>query len=142
MSVVLFACTHNAGRSQMAAAFFNRLADASSRAFSAGTALGVTVHPEVVAVMREKGLDLSTATPQLLTADLGNTADVLVTMGCGETCPVLPRIRRIDWPLIDPKGQPLETVRRIRDEIEARVKGLIAELDTPNGDRSRSSLML
>jgi arsenate reductase len=124
---VVFACVHNAGRSQMAAAFFNALADpARARAVSAGTEPGDRVHPEVVAVMREVGLDLSRATPSRLTADLAARGQLLVTMGCGEACPVVPGLKREDWPLDDPKGQPLDRVRHIRDEIRARVAALIA----------------
>jgi arsenate reductase len=125
---VIFACVHNAGRSQMAAAFFNALADAKlARATSAGTEPGERVHPEVVEVMRELGLDLSTARPQRLTLDLARGAAFLVTMGCGEACPVVPGLRREDWPLPDPKGRSLDEVRRIRDEVEARVRAFIAE---------------
>jgi arsenate reductase (thioredoxin) len=123
---VIFACLHNAGRSQMAAAFFNRLADPErAHGISAGTRPADRVHPEVVEVMRELGLDLSTAKPQLLTAELGAGAGHLVTMGCGEECPYLPGVKVQDWPLPDPKGQPLERVREIRDEIRRRVEGMI-----------------
>lgn len=124
---VIFACVHNAGRSQMAAAFFNDLADPSrARAISAGTRPGTHVHPEVIAAMRELNLDLSTATPQLLTATLAEQAALLITMGCGEECPVVPGVRRDDWPLPDPKGQPMERVREIRDDIRRRVSDLLA----------------
>ena len=126
MKIVLFACVQNAGRSQMAAAFFNATADpASARALSAGTAPGDTVHPEVVDAMREVGLDLSAVKPQRLTAELALGTSVLVTMGCGDECPVVPGARVEDWPLQDPKGQTVETVRAIRDEIRARVADLI-----------------
>ena len=126
MKQVVFACTHNAGRSQMAAAFFNALADpARARAVSAGTAPGMRVHPEVVEVMREVGIDLSSATPQKLTAELAQGAVLLVTMGCGDECPVIPGMQHDDWPLVDPKGQRLDTVRKIRDEAHARVKRLV-----------------
>ena len=119
---VIFACVHNAGRSQMAAAFFNQLADPEkARALSAGTQPAAHVHPEVVAVMREAGVDLAAAVPQLLTPELSGGAAWLITMGCGESCPVVPGARRDDWPVADPKGQPIETVRRIRDEIRRRV---------------------
>jgi arsenate reductase len=119
---VIFACVHNAGRSQMAAAWFHALANgAKARATSAGTAPGPRVHPEVLAAMREVGIDLEGATPQLLTPDLASAASVLVTMGCGEACPVVPGARLIDWPLEDPKGQSLERVRAIRDDIRRRV---------------------
>ena len=126
MKRVLFACVHNAGRSQMAAAFFNALADpAKAHATSAGTQPGSRVHPEVVEVMREVGIDLSQGKPALLTKDAA--ADLLVTMGCGEECPVIPGARRDDWPLDDPKGRPVERVREIRDEIRARVDRLLRE---------------
>ena len=124
--IVIFACVHNAGRSQMAAAFFNRLADpTAARAISAGTQPGPRVHPEVVIAMHEAGIDLSNATPTLLTTELARGASVLVTMGCGEACPVVPGVAREDWPLPDPKGQPIERVRAIRDEIRTRVADLL-----------------
>ncbi len=126
MSVVIFACVHNAGRSQMAAAWFNELADASkARAISAGTSPGTHVHPEVVTVMGELGVDLAAATPQRLTGALACEATLLVTMGCGDECPVVPGLRRDDWPLEDPKGKPIERVREIRDEIRGRVVALL-----------------
>jgi arsenate reductase len=126
MTTVLFACIHNAGRSQMAAALFNQLADpGKARAVSAGTQPGAYVHPEVVQAMAEVGVDLSRTTPQRLTDALAEEAQVLVTMGCGEACPHVPGLRRVDWRLDDPKGQPLETVRRIRDEIRGRVADLV-----------------
>ena len=125
MKTVIFACVHNAGRSQMAAAFFNRLAQ-KARAISAGTQPGESVHPEVVAVMREVGFDLAGVRPQKLTAELAKGADLLVTMGCGDDCPVVPGARRDDWPLPDPKGKPLGEVRRIRDDIRERVRALVA----------------
>ena len=126
MTTVIFACVHNAGRSQMAAAIFNRWADPSkARAISAGTQPGDRVHPEVVAVMREQQIEL-VARPQLLTRELATGAQLLITMGCGDQCPALPGLRRDDWPLEDPKGQPLERVREIRDDIERRVRALLA----------------
>ncbi len=122
----VFACVHNAGRSQMAAALFNVYADREQcQAISAGTEPARHVHPEVVTVMREIGIDLSSANPQKLTPELTETASVLVTMGCGESCPFIPGLRTLDWPLPDPKGQPLEKVRAVRDEIHDRVKELI-----------------
>jgi arsenate reductase (thioredoxin) len=128
MNQVIFACVHNAGRSQMAAAFFNQLADpAKARAISAGTEPGPRVHPEVLSVMREVEVDLSNATPQLLTTELAAGSRVLVTMGCGEKCPVLPRVKVVDWPLDDPKGQPIARVREIRDEIRQRVREFLDE---------------
>ncbi|MBP1685575.1 MAG: Arsenate reductase [Deltaproteobacteria bacterium] len=127
MTTVIFACVHNAGRSQMAAAFFNQLADpARARALSAGTEPATHVHPEVVAVMREIGIDLSTAHPTRLTEERAAGVQLLVTMGCGAHCPVVPGIRRDNWELPDPKGQSIERVRAIRDEIEARVRRLLA----------------
>ena len=120
---VIFACVHNAGRSQMAGAFFNALVPPDrARAVSAGTAPGPRVHPEVLDAMREVGLDLSSAVPQKLTPELASGAAWLVTMGCGDQCPVVPGVRRDDWPLADPRGQPIERVREIRDEILARVR--------------------
>jgi arsenate reductase len=128
VKTIVFACVHNAGRSQMAAAFFNSLADpARARAVSAGTAPGDRVHPEVVAVMQEEGIDLTGARPQKLTSELAAEAQLLITMGCGDECPYLPGVRRDDWPLDDPKGQPLRRVRAIRDEIRARVEALIVQ---------------
>lgn len=123
---VIFACVHNAGRSQMAAAFFNRLADPQKAvAVSAGTEPGVRVHPEVQAVMQEVEIDLSNAKPQKLTDELAQEAQLLVTMGCGDNCPYVPGLKRDDWPLHDPKGQPVEEVRRIRDQIRERVRELL-----------------
>ena len=122
MITVLFACVHNAGRSQMAAAFFNQLADPlKARAISAGTDPGPHVHPEVVSTMREVGIDLSRADTQRLTPEVASGVQWLITMGCGDQCPVVPGVRRDDWPLDDPKGKPIEQVRAIRDDIRARV---------------------
>lgn len=127
MTTVLFACVHNAGRSQMAAAWFNQLAHRpKARAISAGTAPGERVHPEVVEAMREAGIELAGVVPQKLTEDLARQAQILVTMGCGDACPFVPGARVEDWPLPDPKGQPLEAVRQIRDDIRARVEELLA----------------
>ena len=127
MRTVLFACVHNAGRSQMAAAWFNQLANGElARAVSAGTRPAERVHPEVVEAMREVGIELSAAKPQLLTAELASGAELLVTMGCGDECPLVPGARRDDWALPDPRGEPLERVREIRDEIRARVWRLVA----------------
>jgi arsenate reductase len=128
MKTVLFACIHNAGRSQMAAAWFNALADgARACAVSAGTEPGTAIHPEVVAAMREVGIELNGVVPRRLTDELAASSSVLVTMGCGEACPVVPGVRRMDWPLEDPKGKPLERVREIRDEVKRRVTVLLAE---------------
>lgn len=127
MKTVLFACIHNAGRSQIARAWFEALADASkARAISAGTAPGARVHPEVADVMREVGIDLSGAQPTFLSDELARGATLLVTMGCGEACPAVPGLRREDWPLDDPKGQSVARVREIRDDIRARVVDLLA----------------
>jgi glycerol uptake facilitator-like aquaporin len=128
MNTVLFACVHNAGRSQMAAAIFNALADPQkARAMSAGTQPGAHVHPEVVAVMKEAGVPLDDVVPRKLTDEMASAATLLVTMGCGEACPVVPGVERDDWPLDDPKGQPVERVREIRREVERRVRGLLGE---------------
>ena len=127
MTTVLFACVHNAGRSQMAAAWFNLLADpAHARAVSAGTQPGAHVHPEVVAVMQEVGVDLSGLPTTKLTEDMAGQAGMLITMGCGDECPVVPGVVRDDWPLEDPKGRPVAQVRVIRDQIRDRVRALIA----------------
>ena len=124
--IVLFACVHNAGRSQMAAAFFNALADpAKARAISGGTRPANRVNPVVVEAMREVGIDVSARTPQRLTAELAREAGWLITMGCGDECPVVPGAMRGDWPLADPADQPHERVRAIRDEIRTRVAALV-----------------
>lgn len=126
MKTVIFACVHNAGRSQMAAAFFNAMADPTQAyAISAGTEPGEHVHPEVITAMGEIGIDLSDARPQRLTDDLAAGANVLITMGCGDRCPMIPGLRRDDWFLADPKAQPIERVRQIREEIQSRVVSLI-----------------
>jgi arsenate reductase (thioredoxin) len=127
MTTVLFACVHNAGRSQMAAGLFNAGADSgAAHAISAGTQPADHVHPEVVQVMREVAIDLTGVTPTLLTDALAGSVQVLVTMGCGEACPFVPGAERIEWEIPDPKGQPLERVRAIRNDIRARVEQLIA----------------
>jgi arsenate reductase len=128
MKTVLFACVHNAGRSQMAAAWFNALSEpGKARAISAGTEPGTRVHPEVLEAMKEVGVDLSDAKPRFLSDELAASATLLVTMGCGETCPVVPGLRRADWPLEDPKGKSIERVREIREEVRGRVTKLLAE---------------
>jgi arsenate reductase len=128
MDTVLFACVHNAGRSQMAAAWFNKIYDAGkASAISAGTEPAEGVHPEVVQVMKEEGIDLSSAKPQFLSMELAQKATLLVTMGCGDACPYVPGLKKLDWPLEDPKGKALEVVRKIRDDIRERVKELAAE---------------
>jgi protein-tyrosine-phosphatase len=129
MARVLFVCLHNAGRSQMSAALFERAADGRHSAESAGTTPAEHVHPEVVEVMQDIGIDLSKQTPQLLTTEVAERADVVVTMGCGDACPYIPGKRYIDWSLPDPKGRPLADVRRLRDDIERRVVELAHELD-------------
>jgi protein-tyrosine-phosphatase len=126
---VLFVCLHNAGRSQMSAALFERAAEGRHPAESAGTTPGDRVHPEVVDAMNEVGIDLSGKTPQLLTTELAERADVVVTMGCGDACPYIPGKRYLDWNLPDPKGRPIADVRRLRDDIERRVVELALELD-------------
>jgi arsenate reductase len=127
MKTYVFACVHNAGRSQMAAAWLARLADpAKARAVSAGTEPGPRVHPEVLEAMREVGIDLAGAVPRKLTDELARGATMLVTMGCGEACPVVPGLRREDWPLEDPKGKPMDRVREIRDDVRARIADLVA----------------
>jgi arsenate reductase len=127
MRTYIFACVHNAGRSQMSAAFFNQLADPLlARALSAGTQPAEHVHPVVVEVMREIGIDLSAALPQKLTSELAQGAQMLITMGCGDECPYIPGLRREDWPLPDPKGRPIDDVRAIRDTIRLHVLELLA----------------
>lgn len=129
MASVLFVCLHNAGRSQMSAALFEREAKGRHTAQSAGTTPGQRVHPEVVEAMRELGIDLSDRRPRLLTHELAERADIVVTMGCGDQCPFIPGKRYIDWDLPDPAGRPLAEVRATREEIARRVRGLVAELD-------------
>jgi arsenate reductase len=130
---VLFVCLHNAGRSQMSAALFERAAEGRHHADSAGTTPGEHVHPEVVEVMREVGIDLSGKAPQELTTGLAEHADVVVTMGCGDACPYIPGKRYIDWDLPDPKGRPVDDVRALRDDIERRVTELARALDDLGG---------
>ena len=129
MATALFVCLHNAGRSQMSAALFERAADGRHEALSAGTTPAERVHPEVVQVMSELGIDLSDRTPLLLNRELAERADVVVTMGCGDECPYIPGKRYLDWDLPDPKGRPLDEVRATRDDVARRVRALIAELD-------------
>lgn len=130
MITVLFACVHNAGRSQIAAALFNNYADpATARAISAGTSPAARVHPEVVEVMRARGIELAHHQPQKLTRELAATATWLITMGCGDECPVVPGTQRDDWPVADPKGQPASAIAGIVDEIDARVQALLRTID-------------
>jgi protein-tyrosine-phosphatase len=129
MASVLFVCRHNAGRSQMSQALFERAARGRHTASSAGTTPVEHVHPEVVAVMRELGIDLADRTPRLLTRDLAEHADVVVTMGCSDDCPYIPGKRYLDWELPDPKGEPIDEVRATRDKIHSRVRELVRQLD-------------
>ncbi len=130
MAHVLFVCLHNAGRSQMSRALFDRAAGGHHTSESAGSEAdpGGRVHPEVVEVMRELGIDIADQRPKLLTTELAQAADVVVTMGCGDACPYIPGKRYVDWELPDPKGQPLDAVRATRDEIATRIEGLVSEL--------------
>lgn len=128
MKTYIFACVHNAGRSQISAAFFNQIADPTkAKAISAGTNPGDKVHPVVIEVMQEVGIDLCHVRPQKLTTELSTDAELLITMGCGDECPYVPGLRRADWPLRDPKGLPVNEVRGIRDEIRTRVEQLVRE---------------
>src|SRR6478752_32431 len=129
MARVLFVCLHNAGRSQMSQALFEREAGGRHEAASAGTTPGERVHPEVVEAMRELGIDLADRRPKKLTTEAAEQADVVVTMGCGDECPYIPGKRYLDWELEDPKGRPLQEVRRTRNEIARRVRALVADLD-------------
>jgi arsenate reductase (thioredoxin) len=129
MAIALFVCLHNAGRSQISQALFERAAEGRHSALSAGTTPGEHVHPEVVEVMRELGIDLADRVPQALTLELAEQADVVVTMGCGDACTYIPGKRYVDWNLADPKGRPIEQVRATRDDIQRRVATLVTELD-------------
>jgi arsenate reductase (thioredoxin) len=129
MARVLFVCLHNAGRSQMSQALFERAAAGRHEAQSAGAEPSGHVHPNVVAVMREEGIDLSRRVPRVLTDELARWADVVITMGCGDACPVIPGKRYVDWDLRDPRDLPLDDVRAIRDDIESRVGNLVKDLD-------------
>jgi arsenate reductase (thioredoxin) len=132
---VLFVCLHNAGRSQISQALFERVAGGRHEARSAGTTPGERVHPAVVEVMDELEINLSDRTPQLLTREMAAWADVVVTMGCGDKCPFVPGVRYVDWELPDPAGRPVEEVRATRDEIDRRVQTLVAELDSAAVER-------
>jgi arsenate reductase len=133
MSRALFVCLHNAGRSQMSEALFSRVAEGRHEARSAGTTPADRVHPEVVEVMEELGIDLSERQPRKLSREDAEWADVVVTMGCGDECPYIPGKRYLDWDLTDPKGQSVDAVRATRDEIGRRVRALVAELDANSG---------
>ena len=128
MSGILFLCIHNAGRSQMAAGFARSLSNGAVNIFSGGSEPAASVNPVAVEVMREVGIDISQYQPQRFTDELLHEVDVVVTMGCGDTCPFIPGKRYVDWPLDDPKGQPVDVVRRIRDDIKFRVEELLAQL--------------
>ena len=135
---VIFACVHNAGRSQIAAAFFNTLVDSSKAlAVSAGTDPAERVHPEVIAAMQEVGIDLTNIKPQKLTDKFAEDADLLITMGCGEACPLVPGLKRDDWALADPKGHGMDLVREIRTEIKVRVEGLIRSIGMEPREKSQ-----
>jgi len=140
MSTVLFVCRQNAGRSQMSEALFTRAAGGRHQALSAGTAPAAHVHPEVIAVMRELGIDLAGRTPKQLTPELAREADIVITMGCGDQCPFIPGKRYIDWDLADPAGLPPEEVRAIRDDIQARVEQLVVELDQEASQLNHGSM--
>ncbi|MBB6174579.1 arsenate reductase [Nocardiopsis mwathae] len=129
---VLFVCVHNAGRSQMAAGFLEHLSGGAVEVRSAGSAPGGLVNPVAVEAMREVGIDISAATPKLLTPGAVQASDVVITMGCGDSCPVFPGKRYLDWELDDPAGQPLDKVRPVRDEIRSRVERLLGELGVPS----------
>ena len=131
---VVFLCVHNAGRSQMAAGWLRHLADDRVAVFSGGSNPGAQVNPSAVAAMREVGVDISAATPQRWTDEIVSAADVVVTMGCGDTCPVFPGVRYEDWPIADPAGMGVDAVRPIRDELRDRVENLMTTLDIPATD--------
>jgi protein-tyrosine-phosphatase len=143
MAHVLFVCLHNAGRSQMSRALFEQAAGGQHTAESAGSEAdpGGRVHPPVVEVMSELGIDLSDVRPQRLTDELAQRADVVVTMGCGDACPYIPGKRYLDWDRPDPKGQPIEVVRALRDDIATRVEQLVAQLDAGAASSSAQSAL-
>jgi arsenate reductase len=129
--IVLFLCVHNAGRSQMAMGFFEHLAGDNAVAWSGGSEPGYQVNPSAVAAMKERGIDISREFPKPWTDEIVRAADVVVTMGCGDACPIFPGKRYLNWDLDDPAGKNVEAVRPVRDEIERRVRGLLAELNVP-----------
>lgn len=133
---VLFVCVHNAGRSQMAAAYLTHLAQDAVEVRSAGSAPAEQVNPAVVAAMAEEGIDIAGEIPKVLTVDAVQASDVVITMGCGDACPIFPGKRYLDWELDDPAGQGIEAVRPIRDEIRRRIAGLVAELTGDSAGRS------
>ncbi|MGZ6778903.1 MAG: arsenate reductase ArsC [Mycobacterium sp.] len=126
---VLFLCTHNAGRSQMALGYFNRLASGRATGYSAGSEPADQINPSAVAVMAEVGIDIAAEQPKRWTEDMVEAADVVVTMGCGDTCPFIPGRRYLDWSLADPAGQPVDAVREVRDQIESHVRQLLVDLE-------------
>jgi len=140
MAHALFVCLHNAGRSQMSRALFERAAEGRHQAQSAGTRPAEALHPEVVEAMAELGIDLGGAQPKRLTREMAERADVVVTMGCGDECPFIPGKRYLDWELPDPKGRPLEEVRATREDIATRVLELVGELDAAAGEPGSSGL--
>jgi len=131
---VLFVCVHNAGRSQMAAGFLSALAGDAIEVRSAGSAPGTAVNPAAVEAMAEVGIDISDQTPKILTTDAVEASDVVITMGCGDTCPIFPGKSYRDWVLEDPAGKGVDAVRPIRDQIKTRIEGLITELLTDTAD--------
>jgi arsenate reductase len=139
MSTVLFVCRQNAGRSQMSQVLFEQAAQGRHRALSAGTSPAGQIHPEVIDVMDELGLDLRGRRPQHLTRQLAEQADLVITMGCGDECPVIPGKQYLDWELTDPHGLPIEQVRVIREEIKQRVNALVGQLDAESGDKAAAS---
>jgi arsenate reductase (thioredoxin) len=139
MATVLFVCLQNAGRSQMSQALFQQAAGDAHTALSAGTTPAEHVHPEVIAVMGELGIDLTGRAPQLLTPQLAEQADFVVTMGCGDQCPYIPGNQYIEWELPDPHGQPLDTVRTIRDQIAARTRSLVDQLSPDSAAPTNTS---
>ncbi|MEG3628881.1 arsenate reductase ArsC [Streptomyces poriticola] len=134
LASVLFVCVHNAGRSQMAAGFLSHLAGDRVEVRSAGSVPGDRVNPAAVEAMREVGIDISAATPKVLTTEAVQASDYVITMGCGDACPVFPGKKYLDWALEDPAGKGVEAVRPIRDEIQKRIEELIAEIDAGHGD--------
>ena len=130
-TTILFACIHNAGRSQMGAGFASRFGGEHVRVLSGGSEPGAAINPVVVEAMRERGIDVAGEQPKAFDDAMVESADIVVTMGCGDACPFFPGTRYLDWPLDDPAGQPIEAVRRVRDEIEVRVRGLLSEIGVP-----------
>ncbi|RLT38522.1 MAG: arsenate reductase ArsC [Chloroflexi bacterium] len=134
-TTILFACIHNAGRSQMGAGFASHLGGKYVRVMSGGSEPGAAINPVVVEAMRERGIDVAGEQPKAFDDAMVESADIVVTMGCGDACPFFPGTRYFDWPLDDPAGQPVEVVRRVRDEIESLVRSLLAEIGVPVSER-------